>query len=83
MAGGRKRLMTMPKIQTLGIRQLWPPTYWHASGYVEGINWLEAWGQSMIDAMEALETLAAERMAAQALADVDGDGGHRHSGGGI
>jgi hypothetical protein len=54
--------MTTPKIQAFGIRQLWSPTYWHASGYVEGVGWLDAWGRSMIDAMEALQTLAAQRI---------------------
>jgi hypothetical protein len=57
--------MTLPKIQALGIRQQWSPTYWHASGYVEGIGGLEAWNTSMIDAMEALQGLAAQRVAEQ------------------
>jgi hypothetical protein len=55
--------MTSPKIQALGIRQQWSHTYSHARGYVEGIGWLEAWGTSMIDAMEALQALASERVA--------------------
>jgi hypothetical protein len=33
---------------------------------VDGIGWLEAWGTSLITAMEALQALAAERVAEQA-----------------
>ena len=32
-----------------------------ATGYVEGIGWLEAWGTSLITALEALQALAAQR----------------------
>jgi hypothetical protein len=55
--------MTPPKIEALGIRQRWSPTDWQASGYVEGIGWLEAYGRSLIEAMEALQKLAAQRVA--------------------
>jgi hypothetical protein len=55
--------MTTPKIQALAIRQQWSTTSWKATGYVEGMGWLEAWGRSLIEAMEALQALAAERMA--------------------
>jgi hypothetical protein len=55
--------MTTPKIQALGITQQWSTTSWKATGYVEGMGWLEAWGRSLIEAMEALQALAAERMA--------------------
>jgi hypothetical protein len=58
--------VTPPKIQALGIRQQWSPTSGHASGYTERIGWLEAWGRSMIDAMEALQFLAAQCVAEQA-----------------
>jgi hypothetical protein len=58
--------MSDPTIQALGITQQWSSTNWHATGYVEGIGWLEAWGASLIEAMEALRALAAERVAAQA-----------------
>ena len=54
--------MTTPNIQALGITQEGAPTCWKATGYVEGIGWLEAWGRSMIDAMEAIQALAAERL---------------------
>jgi hypothetical protein len=40
--------MTPPTIQALGIRQLWSPTYWQATSYVEGLGWLEAYGRSML-----------------------------------
>jgi hypothetical protein len=36
---------------------------WRATGYVEGIGWLEAWGESLIGAMEALQALAAQHVA--------------------
>ena len=42
-----------PKIQALGIVQDGSPTRWQARGYVEGVGWLEAWGRSLIEAMEA------------------------------
>ena len=51
------------KIQALGIVQDGTPTRWKATGHVEGLGWLEAWGTSLIDAMEALQALAAERVA--------------------
>ena len=57
--------MTTPKIQGLGITQEGLPTNWKATGYVEGIGWLEAWGLSLIDAMEALRALAVQRVVQQ------------------
>jgi hypothetical protein len=57
--------MTMPKIQALGITQECSPTSWKARGYVDGVGWLEAWGTSMIEAMEALQGLAAQRVVQQ------------------
>jgi hypothetical protein len=57
--------MTTPKIKGLGITQEWSTTRWRATGYVDGIGWLEAWGTSLIGAMEALQALAAERVAEQ------------------
>jgi hypothetical protein len=53
----------MPKIQALGITQEGASTRWRATGHVEGIGWLEAWGTSLIGAMEALQALAAQRVA--------------------
>ena len=55
--------MNTPKIQALGITQEGSATRWKATGYVDGVGWLEAWGKSLIDAMEALQALAAERVA--------------------
>jgi hypothetical protein len=55
--------MTPPEIQAPGITQEGAPTRWKARGYIEGIGWLEAWGTSLIDAMEALQALTAQRMA--------------------
>jgi hypothetical protein len=51
------------KIKALGITQEGSPTRWKATGHVDGVGWLEAWGTSLIDAMEALQTLAAQRVA--------------------
>jgi hypothetical protein len=53
--------MTPPKIQALGITQEGAPTRWKATGYVEGLGWLEAWGTSLLGAMAALRALAAQR----------------------
>ncbi len=58
-----------PKIQALGIVQDGSPTRWQARGYVEGVGWLEAWGRSLIEAMEALQALAAARVAEQEQKD--------------
>jgi hypothetical protein len=55
--------MNTPKIQALGITQQGSPTRWKAIGYVEGVGWLEAWGPTLIAAMEALQALAAQRVA--------------------
>lgn len=52
--------MTAPTIQILGIMQPWSPTRWNASGDVDGVGWLDAWGTSLIDAMQALQALAAQ-----------------------
>jgi len=51
-----------PKIQALGVIQAWTGTHWKATGFVEGVGWLEARGKSLIEAMEALQALAAERV---------------------
>ena len=55
--------MTAPKIEALGIVQDGSPHRWKASGHVEGVGWLETWAPSLIEAMEALERLAAKRVA--------------------
>jgi hypothetical protein len=61
--------MTPPTIQALGITQEWSTTRWKATGYVAGIGWLEAWGTSLITAWEALQALAAQRVAETAKED--------------
>ena len=38
--------MTTPRSQALGITQPWSTTRWHATGDVDGVGWLEAWGAS-------------------------------------
>jgi hypothetical protein len=58
--------MTPPTIQALGVTQEGSPTRWKATGYVDGVGWLEAWGTSMLDALEVLQALAAERVTEQA-----------------
>ena len=55
--------MTPPTIQALGVTQEGAPTRWRATGYVEDVGWLEAWGTSLTGAMEALQALAAQRAA--------------------
>jgi hypothetical protein len=55
--------MTLPKIHALGITQEGSPTRWKATGDVDGVGWLEAWGTLLIEAMDALQALAAERVA--------------------
>jgi hypothetical protein len=44
----------VPKVQALGIVQDGPPHRWKATGFVEGIGWLEARGTTMMEAMDAL-----------------------------
>jgi hypothetical protein len=60
--------MTLPKIHALGITQEGAPTRSKATGYIEGIGWLTARGKSLINAMEALQALATERVAEAVLA---------------
>jgi hypothetical protein len=55
--------MTPPTIQALGVTPEGAPTRWKATGYVEGVGWLEAWGTSLIGAIEAFRALAAQRVA--------------------
>jgi hypothetical protein len=66
--------MTIPKIQALGITQDGSPTRWRATGDVAGVGWLEAWGPTLIEAMEALQAKAAERVAERRAGDVPRDG---------
>jgi hypothetical protein len=55
--------MDTPKIQALGIVQEPWSMRWHATGHVDGVGWLEARGRTLIEAMEALQAKAAERVA--------------------
>jgi hypothetical protein len=54
-----------PKIRALGIIQDHFTMRWHASGEVEGIGKLEAWGDSLLEAMERLRAKVAEINAIQ------------------
>jgi hypothetical protein len=60
--------MTTPKIKALGITQEGATTRWKATGYVNGVGWLEAWGTSLIAAMEALKAMAAQRVTSATVA---------------
>jgi hypothetical protein len=55
--------MSPPKIRALGITQDGFTMRWKARGDVEGIGWLEAWGDTSLGALEALQRHAAERVA--------------------
>ena len=57
------RSPTTATIQALGVTQEGAPTRWKARGYVDGIGWLEAWGTNLVTAREALQALAAQRVA--------------------
>jgi hypothetical protein len=57
--------MTSPKIQSLGIVQEPWSRRWKAIGYVDSVGWLEALRRTLIEAMEALQALAAKRVAEQ------------------
>ena len=65
--------MTPPKIRALGVTQNWLGTSWRATGFVEGVGWLEAWGKSLIEAMETLQALATRRVAEPAEREEDPD----------
>ena len=45
--------MNRAKIQARGIRQEGASTRWSATGYVDGVGWLEAWGTTLVQALEA------------------------------
>jgi hypothetical protein len=69
--------MTSPKIQALSVIQEWSGTSWKATGCVEGVGWLEAWGPSLITALEALQALATQRVAEQAERVAEGRGAEK------
>ena len=52
-----------PQIHALSIRQDGSLARWKARGAVAGAGWLKAWGTSLTKALEALQALAAERVA--------------------
>jgi hypothetical protein len=60
MASPEGPSLNPPEIQALRVTQEGAPTRWLAKGYVEGIGWLEAWAESLVAAMEALQVLAAQ-----------------------
>jgi hypothetical protein len=62
-------------IKALGVIQEWSGTSWKASGYVEGIGWLKAWGPSLVTALAALQALAAQRVAEAAEREEERPGG--------
>jgi hypothetical protein len=62
--------MNTPKIQALGVTQEWAGTRGKATGFVEGVGWLEAWGTNLVTAMEALQALAAQRVAEMEAEDL-------------
>jgi hypothetical protein len=63
--------MSTPKIRGLGITQDGFSRRWNVSGDVEGIAWLEAWGDTLLEAMEPLRRHAAERVAERPLQEED------------
>jgi hypothetical protein len=52
--------MSTPNIREFGVVQDSFTTRWKATGEVEGVGWLEAWGTTLVEAMEALQACAAE-----------------------
>jgi hypothetical protein len=46
---------------------------WKARGELEGIGWLEAWGNTLVEAMEALQAKAATVIAAKGQQKAEAD----------
>jgi hypothetical protein len=63
--------MSTPNIRGLGIIQDGFTNRWKATGEVAGLDWLEAWGATLVEAMEALQTQAA-RMAMEKGTEEEG-----------
>jgi hypothetical protein len=67
--------MGTPEIRALGIVQDGFTMRWKARGEVEGVGWLEAWGNTLVEAMEALQakaaTVIAEKGPQKAEADAE------------
>ena len=57
--------MNTPEIRALGIVQDSYTMRWKARGEVEGVGWLEAWGSTLVEAMEALQAKARQVTSAQ------------------
>jgi hypothetical protein len=57
--------MILPTIKGIGITQQRSATSWKATGEVESIGWLEAWNISLIEALEAIQALAAQYITEQ------------------
>jgi len=57
--------MNAPNIQGLGVVRDGFTKCWKATGEVEGVGWLEAWGSTLVEAMEALQAKAAKVTAEQ------------------
>jgi hypothetical protein len=57
--------METPNIRGLGITQDRFSRRWKATGSIEHMGWIEAWGATLVEAMEALQTRAARRVAEQ------------------
>jgi hypothetical protein len=55
--------MSAPKIRALGIVQDSFTMRWKATGEVEEVGWLEAWGATLVEAMKALQVEAERRIA--------------------
>jgi hypothetical protein len=51
--------MSTPKIRGLGIVQDGFTGRWRAAGEIDGVGCLEAWGSTLVEAMEALQAKAA------------------------
>lgn len=55
--------MSRAKIQALGITLDGKTMRWQATGYVDGVGWLETWGKTLVEAMEAWQAKADALMA--------------------
>jgi hypothetical protein len=54
--------LNSPTIQGLGMVQDGFTRRWKATGEVEGVGWLEAWGSTLLEAMEALQAQMGQRV---------------------
>jgi hypothetical protein len=63
--------METPNIRGLGIVPDRFSGRWKATGYIEHMGWIEAWGATLVEAMEALQTRAARCVAEQSQPEED------------